>query len=332
MASTDGKTFPVTMKIRAIWLATALLLSGCASVLDEDGALAIARYGIEQDGRIVIDARVNGQGPFSFALDTGASISVVFDKLSDELALEPVPGKTLMIHGILASGEFPLMDVARLEVGREVWINPRIASLPSYAVAGTGIDGVLGLNFLRRYAVGFSTRERVVRLYPPELVSRRSYKGWTAIPLKPQYIGTSGAAIYVFEITVNEQQIPAMFDLGSGVNVLNWAAASSLGLEPITSKEDTVLSGVIERAPIVAELRIEKVITERASWRNEQFMVADLEIFETLMRGGTPFALLGAELFNQRDFIIDFTRSRLLVKFAMDEVEVSVGEDVDSSS
>lgn len=320
----------MALKLGTIWLALALSLSGCASVLDEDGALAIARYGIEEDGRIVIDARVNGQGPFSFALDTGASISVVFNKLSDELALEPVPGKTLMIHGILASGEFPLVNISRLEVGREVWTNPRVASLPGGVVAGTNIDGILGVNFLRRYAVGFSTQERVVRLYPPELVSRRSYKGWTTIPLEPQYIGTSGAAIYVLEITVNKTKIPAIFDLGAGINVLNWAAANSLGLEPIASRDDTLLSGAIERAPIVAELRIEKVITERVSWRNEQFMVAELEIFETLMRDDTPSALLGAQLFNQRDFIIDFTRNRLLVKFAMDEVDVSAGEDVDA--
>ncbi len=220
------------------------------------------------------------------------------------------------------------MDISRLAVGREVWINPRVVSLPSDAVAGTNIDGILGINFLRRYAVGFSTRERIVRLYPPELVSRRNYKGWTAIPLKPQHFGMRGAAIYVLDIKVNEQRIPAIFDLGAGVNVLNWAAATSLGLEPIASRDDNVLSGAIERTPIVAELRIEEVTTERVSWRNEQFMVAELEIFETLMNGDTPSALLGAELFIQRDFIIDFTRNRLLVRFAMDEVDVAVPEDV----
>ncbi len=329
---TSSTILPVKPSYRLIWLAPVLFSWGCASVLDEDGALAIARYGVEKYGRIVVDARVNGQGPYCFALDTGASISVVFDKLSNELALEPVPGKTLLIHGILASGEFPLVNVDRLELGSEVWVNPRVVSLPGGAVAGTRVDGILGVNFLRRYAVGFSTRERVVRLYPPELISQGSYRGWTAVPLKPQYIGTSGAAIYVFEIQVNNQKIPAIFDLGSGVNALNGAAARSLGLELHASREDTVLSGAIEHAPIVAEITIERVVTERVSWRNERFMVADLEIFDTLERGDTPFAILGAELFNQRDFIIDFTRNRLLVRFAMDEVDAPVGQGVDSPS
>ncbi len=322
----------VKLKFRLLWLAPVFLSWGCATVLDEGGALAITRYGIEEDGRIVVDVRVNGQGPFYFALDTGASISVVFDKLRDELALEPVPGKMLMVHGILESGVFPLVSVDRLELGREEWINPRVAALPGNVVAGTEIGGILGVNFLRRYAVGFSTRERVVRLYPPEFINRRNYKGWTAIPLKPLYVGTSSSAIYVLEITVNEQKIPAMFDLGASINVLNWAAASSLGLEPLAPRKKAVLTGAIERAPILAELRIEEVITKRVSWRNERFMVAELEIFETLKRSDTPFALLGADLFNQRDFIIDFTRNRLLVKVSMDEVDSAVGGFLDPRS
>ena len=45
------------------------------------------------------------------------------------------------------------------------------------------------------------------------------------------------------------------------------------------------------------------------------------------MQGDSPAAILGAGLFTQRDFIIDFVRSRLLVKVAMGEVDVSGAED-----
>ena len=61
----------------------------------------------------------------------------------------------------------------------------------------SGIDGILGVDFLRRYAVGFSTRDRVIRLYPPDLVARRNYRGWTSVPLEPEYIGDSGAALLI---------------------------------------------------------------------------------------------------------------------------------------
>ena len=50
---------------------------------------------------------------------------------------------------------------------------------------------------------------------------------------------------------------------------------------------------------------------------------SDLEIFKTLQQGDSPLVILGSGLFNQRDFVIDFVRNRLLVKVAMDEVDES---------
>ena len=53
------------------------------------------------------------------------------------------------------------------------------------------------------------------------------------------------------------------------------------------------------------------------------FSIADLELFETLMLRDSPAVILGAGLFTQRDFVIDFVRNRLLVKVAMDEASAN---------
>jgi predicted aspartyl protease len=326
-ASTSSTIPSVKPNLKIIGLAPVFVLWGCASVLDEDGALAIAPYDIDEKGLIVVEAQVNGQGPFAFALDTGASMSVVFDEVRNTLELEPVPGKTVMIHGVIASGNFPLLNISHLAVGREVWADPRIALLPGETAATAGLDGILGVDFLRRYAVGFSTRDRVIRLYPPDLVARRTYRGWTSIPLEHEYVGDSGAALYFFKIGIGGQRIPALFDLGAGLNLINWAAARSLGLEPVDMRDDDLLAGAIESAPVVARIKFDEVTTGRIRWRDEEFTVTELEILSALMPGRTGFAVLGAELFTQRDFIIDFTRNRLLVNVAMDEENVFPGKD-----
>jgi len=326
--SPSSTILPVTPKLKIIWLALVIMLAGCASVLEEDGALAIAPYKIEPSGRIVVDVRVDGQGPFTFALDTGASISVVFEELRNDLGLEVVPGKTLLIHGFVTSGKFPYVRIGRLELGHEVWADPKIAALPGDTDAGASIDGILGVDFLRRYAVGFSTRDRVIRLYPPDLVADRMYRGWSSIPLEPEYFGASGAALYLFEIDIGSRRIPAVFDLGAGLNLLNWAAARSIGVDPAAMRKKDVLAGAIESMRITARIRIDEVTTGRVRWRNEEFRIADPEVFTTLMGDDNPYAILGAGLFTQRDFIIDFQRNRLLVKFAMDEVDGSPTQDV----
>jgi hypothetical protein len=300
-------------------LAAVFVLSGCASVLDLDHALAIAPYHIEGSGRIVVEARVNGQGPFDFALDTASTISAVFYELRDKLELEPIPGKAVIVHGAVASGRFSLLNISRLEIGGEIWADPRIVSLPGENAAGASIDGLLGVDFLRRYAVGFTTADRVVRLYPPDLVARRSYRGWASVPLEAKPVRGSGAALYFIDIEIDGWKIPAIFDLGAGLNIINWAGARSLGVVPLVMRRDDQISGALEDLPITARLEAEEVTTSSIRWRNEIFSIADLEVFETLMLRDSPAVILGAGLFTQRDFIIDFVRSRLLVRVAMDE-------------
>jgi hypothetical protein len=102
---------------KSLGLAAVFALSGCASVLDLDDALAIAPYHVEGNGRIVIEARVNGHGPFDFALDTAATVSAIFHKLRDELELEPIPGRAVIVHGTDATGRFSMLNVGHLEIG-----------------------------------------------------------------------------------------------------------------------------------------------------------------------------------------------------------------------
>ena len=309
--------------LKILGFATFLALPGCASVLDLDNALAIAPYHIEGGGRIVVEARINGHGPYDFVLDTGASISVVFDNVRDELALETVAGKTVIVHGALASGRHPLLDIDRLELGGAVWRDPRIVSLPGETAAGSNINGVLGVDILRHYAVGFSTGDRVVRLYPPDLVARRFYQGWASVPLRAKPIGETDAVVYFIDVELDGWEITAAFDLGAGFNLINWPGVESLGDTARRLRKHSLLSGALGSSSVMARLDAREVTTAGIRWRNEVFLIADIEIFETLNLSDRPAAILGAGIFTQRDFVIDFARNRLLVKVAMDEINVA---------
>ena len=293
-------------------------LCGCANILDQDAALATTPYYIEDSGRIVIEATVNGRGPFEFALDTATSISVIFDELQRLLDIEPLEGQEVIIHGAVASKRFPLIRAERISVGPEAWTGPRIAAMPRTAETGSSIDEILGIDFLRRYAVGFSNQNRVVRLYAPDLLRHESYRGWSAIPLSPRRVGTTNASLYFFDIGIRRRQIRSVFDLGAGLNILNWHAAKSFGATPISDRAqvDKSIIGVIKSTREVAAFEAEAVTTGTVKWHNETFSIADLAIFETLALSAGPAAIVGAGMFTQRDFVIDFVRNRLLVNVA----------------
>jgi len=311
------------LDLKVFVLTTVLVLCGCVRALNQDGALTIVPYELEESGRIIVEVRIDDQGPFRFALDTAASISFVFGELRDKLQLVAEAENSVTVHGLNDSGQFPVLSVNRLQVGRESWNDVKIVSIPRVTDATSTIDGVLGIDFLRRYAVGFSSQDRVLRLYPPSLVRNRSYKNWASVPLTPRSIGESREPLYFMDIEIEGKTLPALFDLGSGQNIINWAAARSLGVMPVSPEGYAFLSGALAGAIVKVRFESQEETTQGIGWRNESFLIADLEVFSTLLYDDRPLAILGSGLFNQRDFVIDFVRNRLLVKVGMAEANDS---------
>jgi predicted aspartyl protease len=303
------------MGFRTGLLLVLILATGCAAplVLDEDNATVVIPRELGSEGHIIVRAMINGRGPFRFALDTGASISVVFDSTRRRAGIELTEGENVGIQGMVSSGTFPLTTIAELRIGGESWNNARVASMPTEGGAFARIDGILGIDFLRRFAVGVSASDQVVRLYPPQLVSERSYRGWTSIPMKPLQVGKGGATVFTISLHINDIEIPAMLDLGTGSNLMNWHTANTIQVSPRRARQGTELSGAVETVPVVAELKVKQLRIGTVSWRNRIFLISDFPIFEALGLEDRLAAILGPSMFNERDFVIDFARERMLI-------------------
>jgi len=301
---------------QAFVTAAVIALGGCAAApsLELDDALATVPYEIDESGLIVVKALVNGRGPYDFALDTGASISFLFEERAAELAIEAVPDTDVIVHGIVATGEFPASRIDRIQVENAVWSDPLLVLLPGKTAATENVDGILGIDFMRRYTIAFSQGESVLRLYRPELVREDAYRGWTAVPLEPATIGRSTERLFFFEVTIDARRIPALFDLGATDNLMNWAAADRIGIVPVGVSAREQLAGALGSTGVVAEFRARGVYTEGVRWGGQEFSIANLEIYRVLNYEDSPLAIIGAGLFNARDFLIDFVRNRLLVK------------------
>jgi len=295
------------------------VVAGCAQPLAFDGALAVTPYDVQPSGRIVVDIQVNDRGPFRFAIDTAATGSFVFSRTLDELALESIPGITATVHGAVASGIFPVVRIDRLAIGRQVWADALLVELPGDTDATSTLDGILGADFLERYSVGFAREEGLLRLYRPQTIANRNYRGWASVHLEPRIMGGTQKPLRYLDIEIAGRVVPALFDLGSGISILNFPAARSLRLGTMRTGQEAELSGAVGSKPLIGRLGSEDVQTDQIRWRNETFLIADLEIFSTLETADRPLAILGSGLFNQRDFIIDFARNRLLIKESMME-------------
>ena len=293
-----------------------LALSGCAGelILDADDALAVIPRQYSGTGHIVVETRLNGRGPFRFAIDTGASISVVYEHARAEVGIEPVQDIQVHVLGMTGSGVFRLGQVAEIRVGNEAWTDAKVALLPSTTPTASRIDGILGIDFLSRYAVLYSQQERVLRLYPKESVADDSYQGWNRIPLRELRVGEGNVVVLVFDMYIDAERIPTVFDLGATVNVMNRRAARALDIMVRKPRSKPEVFGVSGSMEVLAELRVWKLRIDNSTWWSKVFLVGEFPLFEALGIDRQPAAITGTDLFGRRDFIIDFARERLLVK------------------
>ncbi len=297
-------------------LVIALTLAGCAGELlvPDEGALAVIPRDRVVSGHLVVEVRLNGRGPFRFVLDTGATISAVFEHTRAMAAIVAAPDRTVRVLGMTGLGNYPVVRIATIEVGGETWSNGRLALLPDTTSISTHVDGILGLDFLEQYAIWYSDSDRAIHLYEPGIVTKRAYRGWNSIPLYELRVGDAGATALVFDIYVDAHRIPAVFDLGSTVNLMNRRAARALNVPVKRTADIPDILGVTGTSPVLVELLIKQLQIERMPLRRKTFLVGDFPVFELLDLEDRPVAIAGIGFFRNRDFVIDFAGQRLLVK------------------
>ncbi|HEX6068476.1 MAG TPA: retropepsin-like aspartic protease [Longimicrobiaceae bacterium] len=118
---------------------------------------------------MVVPVHVNGDGPLNFALDTGATLTCVDQRLAERLELPESRGLPGVTAGASGVGTMRVVMVDSLRVG-----GVRMRELPVCVVqlaharqVGVDIDGLLGLNFLRAYRVGIDFDRKILSLQDP---------------------------------------------------------------------------------------------------------------------------------------------------------------------
>lgn len=118
---------------------------------------------------VLVPVTIDGHGPFNFALDTGAGITLIDSQLADELRL-PVNGASTNVSGVGGSQEITPVHI-------DAWNAGKIA-LPSASIGKTGLSsfknnadvrGLLGSDILSRFGrvtINYNTAELSVSTAP----------------------------------------------------------------------------------------------------------------------------------------------------------------------
>jgi predicted aspartyl protease len=126
------------------------------------------------DAAIVVDTRINGQGPFRLVVDTGATLTCVDNAVARQLELPEKIGIRGIGAGARSSGAVRLVSIASLELGeaRATDLTACTLDLTQLRQVAPDVHGLLGLNVLRSYRMVLDFERQTLRLEPPGQTSR----------------------------------------------------------------------------------------------------------------------------------------------------------------
>jgi predicted aspartyl protease len=104
---------------------------------------------------VVAEVYIDGKGPFSFILDTGASITSISNELANSLGLALTPGPEITAGGGKVKTSVTTLSEIKLGNDKEQNVTVLVAGYLEMLSKATGkkIDGVLGYDFMKNYEI-----------------------------------------------------------------------------------------------------------------------------------------------------------------------------------
>lgn len=115
---------------------------------------------------IMVEAKVNGRGPFNFAVDTGASVTVISKHTAEKLGLAENPSTPKKGHCCSGELDMSLLTTNSVLVGDVEVKDIPVALMDLSTISkcvGMDIEGIIGYSFMKDF--------RVVIDYPNNTIS-----------------------------------------------------------------------------------------------------------------------------------------------------------------
>ena len=270
-------------------------------------------YRIGESGRLVTNVTIDGQGPFSFLIDTASSISLIYEHVRKQLNLGPSQPGHLLVYGINDVTEALPVKPRTLGVAGEEVKDLTIGVLPN--AGADEADGVLGLDVLARYFVVLDRNAMRLKLLAPEPASAKPYEDWAQAKLTARPLRKFPIRFWYLNARFNQRRFTTLFDLGAGTTMMNWDAAEQLGVHkrdfdrfgPPPEDLQDVLG---KSSPAVRVMNLDVGLPGK-TWERQFAIVSNAPVFGYFDLDERPAAIMGPGLLRDTSLAIDFVDGRL---------------------
>jgi hypothetical protein len=197
---------------------------GAKEVFAEPEVFAVP-FRVVENTLIVLPVRVNGAGPFDFALDTGSGDSAIDRKLAEQLGL-PVSGRSPHI-GILERVDTLLVHAGTVSAGKGAVCNLDLAVRENMHGSVLRVSGILGEDYLKQFDLMIDNRHHFI-VFDPRSRS-------LALGLEGEHLGTTTTGSYRGDHTRNRLIITGMA-MSSALPRSWWIVVRTIFIFPSTEE------------------------------------------------------------------------------------------------
>jgi predicted aspartyl protease len=251
---------------------------------------------------LFVDVMVDGQGPFNFVVDTGASQTVLSVALATKLGLKPVTNT--VIHGIGGAGKVDtrIFRVGSIQVGDVKVKNLPVGTFDDPLLAQLA-DGIIGTATLADFVVTVNYPESRM-----ELARTAAVVGVATEKIPAWCFGN----LLLVSLQVNGQKGNFVVDTGAQATVLSHGMAAALGVTPETAgaKIDLPFGGVGGVEGVILHLPDVTLKTSRNSEKFDQVLAIDLKEISKMMETEVS-GMIGFDFLTHYKLTIDYTNAEV---------------------
>ncbi|MEP3225240.1 MAG: aspartyl protease family protein [Parasphingorhabdus sp.] len=252
--------------------------------------------------RMTVPVSIEGRGPFSFVIDTGAERTVLSRKIANRLALDAEEPAELM--SMAGRSIVDMVYVPELTLGSKSY-DSLIA--PVLLARHIGADGILGLDGLQDQRILFDFVKNQIAIEDtaePRNISSRREIIVTARRKSGQLIFT--------EATISGVKVNVIVDTGAQVSIANLVLKKRLIRRSKELGQENSLIAVTGDTLGIEFGRARDFRIGRAQFDNLPLAFADAPPFERLGMAKKPALLLGMDVLRKFDSVaIDFKKRKI---------------------